>query len=89
MIRARLKPIEEIPEKFLCCEEARRSMALYAGTIECDVDPAIVMLDAVCGHCKRCWGHVQSRRIIALHDGPFLGTEIAVECFEFDEGPVA
>jgi len=90
IVRARLKPLPEIPSQHLCCEHQRQSFARIQGTVILEVDSSRVVIGGPnpCVHCGSPHGPEKCYAVIRTIAGPAVpGVQLAaIDCFEFDEG---
>jgi hypothetical protein len=84
VVRAKLKPLSEIPEEFLCCEANRKQIIQDTDRIlEVLPGTAIENESLPCPHCGVMRAANYLRLRFADRNG---GNVIPVPCFDFDEG---
>jgi hypothetical protein len=94
LVRVQQKPIDQLPEWALCCQPMREAFERQqAEPIQALVIPTIIIGES---HCKSCGrivsdlGFMEVARELRGGWNPIpAGARrvIAVDCFEFDEGP--
>lgn len=81
-IRAKLKPLEEIPEIMRCCPGALRSYAQWKEEI-INISPKVLVGKVRCNEC----GRVSETRYRRAEETRGYGAyAIPVDCYDFDEG---
>jgi len=89
-VRARQKPLEQLPEWALCCAEIREIYAAQGiAGLEVEVIPEAFMAEVECRFCHRIIQNVKYMRIVRRKSklpARFKHSAIPVDCFEFDEG---
>lgn len=85
-VRARPKPIEELPEGALCCDRIREIHRGREGLI-LEVIPEVVWArDAYpCPYCHKM-SDVESKHMRAIRHPDGESVLIRIDCFDFDEG---
>ena len=91
-MRARLKRVDELDPRWICCESFRDTVNAEAGKIV-TIDPEVCYCDVRCQWCKREFTNVPFRRLVAgelrvdLLEGRTVDcTLIAVPFVDLDEG---
>lgn len=80
IIRARRKPIGEIPAKYLCCDHSRRAFELPPD--DCFVETTLIRTrSAQCAFC----GDIKTMPGAQIVGEP-IRCEIFLECYDLDEG---
>ena len=82
-MRARLKPIEEIPDWVLCCGRRRAAIEAESRAVIVEVDPRWFLVRTKCPYCGLI---VPDVRAMQIRESLGAGAMIAVDCYEFDEG---
>jgi hypothetical protein len=83
VVRAKLKPLSEIPEEFLCCDTKRRQIQESADTI-LEVLPGT--LSDGFSKCDWCPRWLSPIKVMAIKRGNALKPYISAACYDFDEG---
>jgi len=84
LVRARLKPLEEIPPQFLCCERIRQNYIATLGEVLEVRCGTLFEAEVECRYCHRILQDVKHLRL-RRRGGRFNGNCISVACYEFDE----
>lgn len=89
IVRARQKALEDLPEWKFCCEAVRKIVEKQ-GQLLVQVDTRTLMVaDSLCVHCGNVQKDVKTMKTTKRYsngNGRFFNV-IAVDCFDFDEGP--
>lgn len=84
-VRARQKPMEELPAWALCCEPVREIMRQQQEYEAVAIFPTLTAVRVECRYC-----HAASSNILCVLTEPLeKHGMIPVDCFEFDEGVAA
>lgn len=84
LVRARLKPLDEIPDEFFCCERIRQRFMDTRDDVLEAIPDALFVAEIECPFCHRILDEVKYVRV--RRSGNSRATCIAVACYEFDEG---
>lgn len=87
IVRARQKPIDQLPAWALCCDAIREVYRSQGGSLEVEVIPEAFVAEVECRFCHKTTENVQYMRVVTSPGAAEQGA-IPVECFEFDEGPI-
>jgi hypothetical protein len=82
-VRARLRPIGELPEWAICCDSIRQLHEAQQGEELKAILGTEYVAEVECRFCHRITSGV---KYINATSASQFGTAIAVECYEFDEG---
>jgi hypothetical protein len=82
VVRARLKPLDQIPEEFLCCEPHKERLAKYLDRVLEALPDQSFDADIACPFCGRALKAVKCMSIRRIDAGCW----IPIACYEFDEG---
>lgn len=80
LVRARTKPVEQLPEWAVCCESQRVNMARPDKDFVVNLD-SIFENDSICQFCERCEPDVKY-----VHGIDCL--PLALDWLDLDEGPL-
>jgi hypothetical protein len=94
LVRARRKPVDQMPEWALCCRAMREAIkASGADPPVCLVDPTYVLFgQCMCWFCGRITPGLRYVKVVRELSGRFFPLKVGqmraaiIECFEFDEG---
>lgn len=81
-VRARLKPISEIPKDFVCCDAMRQRFAETSEHVLRALPESLFEAEIECQFCHRILDNVSYMKIKRRG----TATCISVACYEFDEG---
>lgn len=81
ILRARLKPIEEIPEEALCCDKAREAYAQYPG-----YEVRIFAGSKTKSYCMHCGDEIIA---VAMVSAVKNATAIDPRAWDIEEAPEA
>jgi hypothetical protein len=85
IVLARLKPLEQIPAKFICCEQMKQN---YIDTLDEVVEVrlgTVFEAEIECRYCHRVLQDVKHMRL-RERGGRFNAECIGVAAYDFDEG---
>jgi hypothetical protein len=85
IIKARLKPLDQLPDSLLCCQGQRQSWASHANDI-IEVDTSVVLLSsdkATCMFCGKLAPQVKAFRVVNGPEGV-----AGIPYFDLDEGVI-
>jgi hypothetical protein len=80
IFRARLKPIDQIPEWAKCCQTMLDRAATHANEV-IEVNSGVYLQDAKCEFCHRV---IENLRCLRRVDRPDFA--IVLDCYDLDEG---
>lgn len=81
-VRARLKPISEIPKDFVCCDAMRQRFVDTGQNVVYALTNSLFEAEIECPFCHRILDNVSYMEI--KRNG--RATCISIACYEFDEG---
>jgi hypothetical protein len=84
VVRARLKPLAEIPATFLCCERMMQRFIVTRGDVVEALPEKLFEGEIECPWCHKIHKHVKHVRILRAKGNP--GSCINIDCYDFDEG---
>lgn len=91
LIRARQKAMSDLPDWAKCCDEKIASLQTTAQSLEVLALPETTIMRGACYRCPFCQKLVPAHKSMRI-DGTATAQGysfdwIAVDCFDFDEGP--
>lgn len=87
LVRARVKPVEQLPEWSKCCDEIQRRRELI-GDMVVDLDRMWVMGEErnYCRYCKAVVVPPETKEVLIV-SGSRPGWTITLDLIDLDEGP--